>query len=122
MSGPGEWSTGERPTGSAGDVAHGSFAEQRPTGSSPLRRVLDAVRTGVHGREALCRSARVDEQMLDAALAQLERMGVLERESVGSACPTGGCGSCPVTGGCAGTPGRGPVLLTLRRRDGDRLA
>lgn len=89
--------------------------------TSPLRRVLQAVQSGAHGRAQIREVADVDDGMLDAALDQLERMGVLQRESIGSACPSGGCGSCPVSGGCAGTPGRGPVLLTLRGPGGRRI-
>lgn len=81
-----------------------------------LERVLEAVRTGARGRSEIAARTGLDIGMVEAVLLQLERMGALEREELGSACPTGGCGACPSSDACVGTPGRGPVMLTLRRR------
>lgn len=86
-------------------------------GAGPMRQVMDALRAGHTGRRALCDRTGLSPGMVDAALAQLERLGLLEREEVGSACPTGGCGSCASSSTCAGA-GRGPVFLTLTRRAG----
>lgn len=84
-----------------------------------MRQVLDAITAGATGRRAICASTGLSPDMVEAALDQLERMDVLEREEVGSACPSGGCGSCGSASSCvAPAAGRGPVLLTLRRRLG----
>lgn len=83
----------------------------------PLQRVLDAVHDGVVGRAGLSARTGLSPDLVDASLEQLERMGVLKREELGSGCPDGGCGSCGVRTTCAAPhSGRGPVLLTLTRR------
>lgn len=85
--------------------------------TGPLSLVSQAMCAGSTGRRAIAERTGLAPETVDAALAQLDRMGMLGREELGSACPTGGCGSCPVSSGCgASAPGRGPVLLTLRRR------
>lgn len=81
-----------------------------------LQQVLDAVEAGARGRSDIAARTGLDIGLVEAALFQLERMGRLQREELGSACPSGGCGACPSSDACVGTPGRGPVMLTLRRR------
>jgi len=85
--------------------------------AGPLRLVMDAMSDGVRGRAELSARTGLSVTMVDAALGQMERMGLVEREEIGSACPTGGCGSCSSSSTCAApAPGRGPVFLTLRPR------
>lgn len=85
-------------------------------GSGPLSRVLEVIEGGATGRLEIARAAGISPQTAAAALDQLERLGRIRRDELGSGCADGGCGSCPVASGCAGTPGRGPVALTLTRR------
>ena len=83
----------------------------------PMRQVLDAITAGATGHRAICERTGLGPGMVEAALDQLERMNMLEREEVGSACPSDGCGSCGSASTCvAPATGRGPVFLTLRRR------
>ena len=82
----------------------------------PLQRVMDAIENGARGRTRIVQATGLSPDLVDMALEQLERLGMLSREEIGSGCPSGGCGSCPAVDGCVGTPGRGPVMLTLRRR------
>ena len=83
----------------------------------PLSRVSAAMRAGTTGRRGIAEATGLDLAMVDAALDQLDRLGMIAREELGSACPTDGCGGCSSSGSCgAKAPGRGPVMLTLRTR------
>lgn len=80
---------------------------------------------------AIANVTGLDGATVEAALDHLQRLGVLERRVMGSACPEGGCSTCP-QGTPGGTPDcgdakgdlpgyvvarsskRGPVVFTLK--------
>jgi hypothetical protein len=93
--------------------------------SAPLRSVLAAFGSGARSRHDLCRATGLRDDLVDAAIDHLVRMGKLEARELSSGCPGGGCGSCASgvdgTAGC-GAPGpsarrRGPALVQLTVRE-----
>lgn len=89
--------------------------------SGPLSQVFEAIASGAGSRTDIVDRTGLAADVVDAAIDHLQRMGRLEAETLGSGCPTEGCGSCPSgtaagKAGC-GAPGpgvgRGPVLLKL---------
>lgn len=92
----------------------------------PLARVLHAMQDGAHLRADIARRTGLPQDVVDASVEHLVRSGVLQSESLSSACPTGGCAGCgaPTGHGCvsAGQRTPGPVLLTLSPTGGSREA
>lgn len=90
-----------------------------------MRQVLAALATGVTSRAELTRATGLDDDLVDGVLDHLVRTGLLEAQQLGGGCPDNGCGGCPSsrTDGSAGcgsaspATSRGPVALTLRRRE-----
>jgi len=74
------------------------------TTTGPLRRVLLALEAGVASRAALARHTGLDRDVVDAAVAHLVRLGRVRAETLGSGCPSDGCGRCP-SGRSDGLPG-----------------
>lgn len=75
--------------------------------SGPLRRVLEAIDEGALTPRELRRRTGLSDDLLRAALEQLQRMGALSPQPL-AGCPPTGCGSCGLQ-----TDACGPQLLTL---------
>jgi hypothetical protein len=79
--------------------------------------VLDAARRGTASRADLAARTGLPPDVVDAAVDHLIRTGALHAETLGSACPAGGCAGCgaPTGHGCGDAAARtpGPVLITL---------
>ena len=94
--------------------------------SGPLSQVAHAIGDGVGTRAGIARATGLAPDIVDAALAHLERTGFLVSEQLSSGCPDGGCGACPSgkadgSAGCGASgmhTARGPVMLNLTRRPG----
>ena len=94
--------------------------------SGPLAEVARAIGDGAGTRVGIARATGLSADVVDAALAHLERTGMLVSEQLSSGCPDGGCGSCPSgkadgSAGCGASgmqSARGPVMLKLTRRPG----
>jgi hypothetical protein len=92
--------------------------------SSPLRAVLDAFEHGAATRADIARSTGLRDDVVDAALEHLIRLGRISAQEMATGCPGGGCGSC--ASGVDGAPGcgasapsptrRGPALVQLSVR------
>ncbi|MDO4784289.1 MAG: hypothetical protein Q3997_04300 [Propionibacteriaceae bacterium] len=91
--------------------------------SGPLRRVLAAFEEGAATLDDVARISGLDKPMVDAAVAQLSRMGRLEVRELRMGCPGCGCSGC-ASGHRDGSPGcgasapssAGPVLVQLSLR------
>lgn len=103
----------------------------------PLRAVLDAFREGAVSVAEVRRRTGLGDDVVDAAIDHLIRLGELDASYLAMGCPEAGCGSCAsgvsdpgdstgtgVRPGCgAASPAagrRGPVLVALTlppRRD-----
>ena len=92
--------------------------------SGPLTLVAQAIGDGVGTRADIARTTGLTPDVVDAAIAHLERTGFLVAEQLSAGCPDGGCGTCPSgkadgSAGCGASgigTARGPVLLKLTRR------
>lgn len=75
---------------------------------------MDAMTAGATSRASIALRAGLDPDVVDAAVEELTRLGVLRAEDLTTTCPTDGCSGCaaPTGHGCS-SPGRGPVLLSL---------
>jgi hypothetical protein len=78
----------------------------------PLRAVLAAVDGGALTALEIRRETGLSEEMVGAALDQLQRLGMLTAEQVAVGCPPDGCGGCTLTATCQ------PRLIGLSRTRG----
>lgn len=88
---------------------------------SPLRAVLAAFESGCATLTEVAEHARLDRDLVDAAVDHLVRTGRLVAGTLSAGCPSAGCGGC--ASGTGGEPGcgaaaasserSGPVLVTL---------
>lgn len=92
--------------------------------TGPLSQVAGAIRAGAATRREVSERTGLSDDVVDASLDHLLRMGRLQAEHIGSGCPDGGCSACP-SGKSSGAAGcgaagpanaRGPVLLKLTSR------
>lgn len=80
---------------------------------TPQAKVSEAITHGLTRPAEIAHATGLGVGTVEVILAHLEQTAQLVREPI-SACPTGGCGSCPQSGACSGASGRrGPVLLKL---------
>lgn len=80
--------------------------------TGPLRVVLTAVDGGALTILEIRRETGLSEEMVGAALDQLQRLGMLAAEQVATGCPPDGCGGCALTTTCQ------PRLIGLSRTRG----
>jgi hypothetical protein len=98
-------------------------ATDRPA-TRPLTAVLAAIELGSASLAEVARATGLRHDVVEAAVDRLVWMGRLTTEELSFGCPPSGCGGCAsATAGLPGcgvtrTPitGRGPVLVSLRRR------
>lgn len=83
--------------------------------SGPLRRVLAAFDEGAASLDDVARISGLDRPMVEAAVAQLSRMGRLEVKELTLGCPGGGCASC-ASGHADASPGCGASRQSAARR------
>lgn len=81
--------------------------------STPLRAVLDAFAAGARSRVDVARATGLRDDVVDAAIAHLVRIGRIEARELSLGCPGGGCGSC--ASGVDGAPGCGADSPSPRR-------
>lgn len=89
-----------------------------PGALTPVAAVRDAIAGGTTSRAGIAQATGLELGTVDLVIEHLRASGELKAETL-SACGAGGCGSCPSSSGCVANTGtgRGPVLLTLQRRD-----
>lgn len=74
--------------------------------SGPLHRVLGAFENGASTLSEVATVTGLSKEMVDSAVAHLQRAGRLEAKELSFGCPSSGCGSCP-SGKGNGQPGCG---------------
>lgn len=84
---------------------------------SPSRAVLAAFADGETSMAGIAARTGLPADLVPVVVDELVRLGLIERQTLSSGCPTsGGCGGCAsatATGSACGSRGRGPVLLRL---------
>jgi hypothetical protein len=76
----------------------------------PLVAVLNAFSQGARTRDAACRTSGLPDDVVDAAIDHLLRIGRLSLLPLASDCSPGGCGGCPIA-----EAGKGCSIRTARR-------
>lgn len=80
-----------------------------------MRRVLAAFDEGAASLDDVARISGLDRPMVEAAVAQLSRMGRLDIKELTMGCPGGGCASC-AAGHADASPGCGASTSLVARR------
>jgi hypothetical protein len=86
---------------------------------APLSAVLAAVHDGAATPRAIAHRTGLAEDVVEIALEELARMGRLDRTTLSTACPSGGCDSC--ADGCTPRAGSSGALTTGSPRSALRV-
>ncbi len=83
-----------------------------------MRAVLTAIESGASTRSAVARRTELPDDVVDAIIDHLVRIGSLAASALDAACGPAGCGGCTSAGTSCGPVRRSlPVVLTLRSVD-----